>query len=77
MSPFDLNIRHLAAHVAIATTGPLSEAARRIHLSQPAVTQAMAKLERQLGTPLALALGESEAALVEPAALAGRERSTE
>jgi len=52
MSPFDLNIRHLAAHATIAATGSLSDAARRIHLSQPAVTQGVAKLERQLDTSL-------------------------
>jgi len=54
MAVYDLNIRHLAAHVAIVASGSASDAARRIHLSQPAVTQGIAKLERQLGQSLFL-----------------------
>lgn len=52
MDPHDLNIRHLSAHAAIVETGSISEAARRINLSQPSVTQAIAKLESQLGVSL-------------------------
>jgi LysR family transcriptional regulator of gallate degradation len=50
--PHDFNLRHLAAHAAIVATGSLSDAARRIHLTQPALTQGLAKLERQLAVDL-------------------------
>ena len=36
----------------IAETGSLSEAAEKAHLSQPAMTQCLAKLEREAGWPL-------------------------
>jgi len=52
MTPYDLNIRHLAAHAAIVRHGSVTDAARKIHLSQPAVTQAISKLETQLGERL-------------------------
>ncbi|MCB2101681.1 MAG: LysR family transcriptional regulator [Rhodobacterales bacterium] len=46
------NIRHLRAFREVARCGSISQAAERIHLSQPAITQALAKLEDGLGTPL-------------------------
>jgi DNA-binding transcriptional LysR family regulator len=52
MSPFDLNLRHLRALGAIAEAGNISAAARLIGLSQPALTQGLAKLEAQFGTAL-------------------------
>ena len=52
MRATDLNLRHLRATVATAATGGVSAAARDVHLTQPAVTQGIAKLERQLGVPL-------------------------
>ena len=52
MGPHDINLRHLAAHAAIVASGSVSDAARRVHLSQPAVTQGLAKLERQFALPL-------------------------
>ncbi len=52
MDPYVLNLRHLAAHAAIVGSGSLSEGSRRVHLTQPAVTQGIAKLERQLGVDL-------------------------
>lgn len=52
MSPFDLNIRHLRAVQAIVETGSITAAARVVNLTQPAITQGVAKLEQQLGLPL-------------------------
>lgn len=48
----DLNLRHLAALAAVRSAGSISAAARTVHLTQPAITQSIAKLERQLDTPL-------------------------
>lgn len=52
MDPLGLNLRHLRAFADVAAVGSVSHAARRVHLSQPAITQAIAKLERQLGARL-------------------------
>lgn len=52
MKPTDLNLRHLRAVLATAATGGVSAAAREVNLTQPAVTQGIAKLERQLGLRL-------------------------
>lgn len=52
MDPYTFNLRHLAAHAAIAASGSLSYGARHVYLTQPAVTQGIAKLERQLGVAL-------------------------
>lgn len=49
---WSLNIRHLRALAAICRLGSVSAAAQAINLSQPAVTQGMARLEQQLGRPL-------------------------
>jgi DNA-binding transcriptional LysR family regulator len=51
-SPFDLNIRHLRALIAIQDRGSISAAAGSVSLSQPALTQGLAKLERQFGYTL-------------------------
>ncbi|GAA0314936.1 LysR family transcriptional regulator [Sphingomonas oligophenolica] len=51
-TPFDLNLRHLRALAAIVARGSMSAAAEDVSLSQPALTQGLAKLEAQLGTPL-------------------------
>jgi len=52
MQPEALNLRHLAALAATARLGSLSAAAQAISLTQPALTQGLAKLERQFGEPL-------------------------
>jgi len=52
IGPFDLNLRHLRGTVAIAAHGNMGAAARAVSLSQPALTQGLAKLERQLGVEL-------------------------
>jgi LysR family transcriptional regulator, regulator for genes of the gallate degradation pathway len=43
------NIRHLLAFTEVARHGSVSAAARAIHLSQPAVSQEIARVERLLG----------------------------
>lgn len=50
----DFNLRHLAAVAAVRSLGTISGAARTVHLTQPAITQGIAKLERALGIPLFL-----------------------
>lgn len=52
MSPYHLNLRHLLAVRAIARLGGVSHACAVVHLSQPALTQALVKLERALGQRL-------------------------
>ena len=52
MKPDQFNIRHLAAMAAIVDQGSVSLAARAVNLTQPAVTQGIAKLEAQLGVAL-------------------------
>lgn len=48
----DLNIRHLSAAVAIARVGSISGTAEVIHITQPALTNALRKLEAQLANRL-------------------------
>lgn len=52
MRPFELNMRHLRALSAVVQCGSLSRAADAVGLSQPALTQGLGKLERQLGLAL-------------------------
>ncbi|MGW4486839.1 LysR substrate-binding domain-containing protein [Amycolatopsis sp. NPDC004368] len=47
-----MEIREMRAFVAVVEEGGLSAAARRLHVSQPAVTQTVQALERQLGVQL-------------------------
>jgi DNA-binding transcriptional LysR family regulator len=49
---FDVNLRHLRALAAAIEHGSISAAAAAVALSQPALTQGLAKLERQLGATL-------------------------
>lgn len=51
-SPFELNLRHLRAVLAIREHGSITAASEAVFLSQPALTQGIAKLERQLGCAL-------------------------
>ncbi|KAB2914276.1 MAG: LysR family transcriptional regulator [Hyphomicrobiaceae bacterium] len=46
------NFRHLRAYCAVAERRSVSRAADQVHLSQPAITQAISKLEKRLGVPL-------------------------
>ena len=52
VAPFDLNLRHLRALSAVVAQGSLSAAAQAVNLSQPALTQGLGKLERQLDARL-------------------------
>ncbi|PSL18931.1 LysR family transcriptional regulator [Shimia abyssi] len=46
------NIRHMRVFLEAAATGSVSHAAERCHLSQPAATQAITRLESDLGAAL-------------------------
>ncbi|MCY4166911.1 MAG: LysR family transcriptional regulator [Rhodobacter sp.] len=46
------NIRHMRVFLETARTGSVSVAAQRCHLSQPAATQALSRLEAAIGTQL-------------------------
>ena len=52
LAPFDLNMRALRALAVLVRRGTVSAAAAEIGLSQPALTQGLSKLERQLGRRL-------------------------
>lgn len=52
MEPLDLNLRHLHALATAAELGSISLASVAESLSQPALTQGIAKIERQLGVVL-------------------------
>ncbi|UVO50624.1 LysR family transcriptional regulator [Sphingomonas sp. SUN019] len=80
--PFDLNLRHLRSLSAVVEHGTLSAAAARIGLSQPALTQGLSKLERQLGAALfdrrpdGLAATAAGKAMADRAAAAFRQLAT-
>lgn len=46
------NLRHLRVFLAVAKTGSITRAAEMSFVSQPAVTQAISKLETEAGEPL-------------------------
>ena len=52
MNPMDLNLRHVRAFLAVAELGSFTRAAERLHLSQPALTVQIRKLEQALETRL-------------------------
>lgn len=52
MEIWEFNLRHLRAAVSIGHLGTISAAAQAIHISQPAITQGIVKLEAQLRQPL-------------------------
>ena len=68
MTPDQFNIRHLSAVAAVVAQGSVSLAARAVNLTQPAVTQGIAKMEAQLG----LALFERQPGGMAPTAAAER-----
>lgn len=47
-----MEIRQLRAFVAIAETGTFTSAARRVHVTQAAISMQIRQLEREIGTPL-------------------------
>ena len=64
----ELNLRHLRAFCEVAERGSISAAADNIHLTQPAISQAMSKLERIVGIRLFLRTSTGMQ-LTEPGAL--------
>jgi molybdate transport repressor ModE-like protein len=52
MNPNDLDLRLLRSFVAVAHSGKISAAAKQLHLSQPAVTAHLRRLEEIVGKPL-------------------------
>lgn len=68
MLPSVPNIRHLAALVATVRHGSLTRAAKAVNLTQPALTQAIARLEADLGCAL-FERGAGGMAPTEPALL--------
>ncbi|MCE7798033.1 LysR family transcriptional regulator [Sphingobium sufflavum] len=52
MQADQFNIRHLAAMVAVIDQGSVNLATQTVNLTQPAITQGIAKLEAQLGLSL-------------------------
>lgn len=53
-SPPDLEVRHLRAFVTLAELGHVTAAAQVLRLAQSTVSEAIAALERALGTPVTL-----------------------
>jgi DNA-binding transcriptional LysR family regulator len=49
---WEMNLRHLRAFATIADVGGIARAARRLHLSQPALSRQIQMLESELGVPL-------------------------
>ena len=47
-----MELRELTAFVAVAEEGGMSASSRRLHISQPALSQTVSALERQLGVKL-------------------------
>lgn len=72
LSPFDLNLRHLRGFLVVCDQGSVSAAAQLMGLSQPALTQALGKLERQLGLSLFERVGPGMRATAAAHALAPR-----
>lgn len=54
MTPADFNLRHLRALCKTARLGSVSAASGAVHLSQPAITQALSRMEAQVGATLFL-----------------------
>ena len=50
--PLNLHLQQLAYIRALERSGTLTEAARRLQVSQPALSQSLSQLERRLGVPL-------------------------
>ena len=75
IDPFDLNLRHLAAAAAMAARGSMAAASAAVGISQPALTQGLAKLERQLGVHLFERQPDGMAATPAGATIARRTRA--
>ena len=62
-----MDIRHLRYFIAIVDSGSLSEASRRLHIVQPALSQRLSSLEEELGVQL-LVRGRSGVAVTDAGA---------
>ncbi len=63
-----VSLRQLEIFHTVVVTGSISRAARRMGLSQPTVSQQLAKMEETLGTPLFRRNRDFDAALTPPGA---------
>jgi DNA-binding transcriptional LysR family regulator len=67
----DIELRHLRYFVALADAGSFTDAARRMHIAQPTLSQQIRRLEELIGAPLlirrreGLSLTEAGAVLLE------------
>ena len=59
MEDFVFSLHELDIFLTAAELGNFSEAARRLHISQPAVSQAISSLEKHFGIDLFLRHGRS------------------
>ncbi len=50
--PLNLHLHHLAYLCEVQRSGTFTAAPRRLHISQSALSQALAEFERRLGVPL-------------------------
>jgi DNA-binding transcriptional LysR family regulator len=50
--PLDISLKQLEMFRAVVVAGSITKASRRLGLSQPSISQQLAKLEEMLGTPL-------------------------
>jgi DNA-binding transcriptional LysR family regulator len=70
-----LDIRRLSLFLAVVEHGGFTRAAQAVHISQPALSQAIAELEAELGGPLFHRLGRTVELTDAGAALAGPARA--
>src|SRR5438105_678209 len=54
-----LNLHHLRLFAAVADRGGFTAAAESLRITQPAISKALAELERQVGVPLLDRVGRS------------------
>src|ERR1035437_5149890 len=69
-----LDIRRLSLFLAVVEHGGFTRAAQAVHISQPALSQAIAELEAELGGPLFHRLGRTVELTDAGGALAGPAR---
>jgi DNA-binding transcriptional LysR family regulator len=70
-----LDVRRLSLFLAVADLGGFTRAAEAVHISQPALSQAIAELEAELGGPLFHRLGRNVTLTDAGSALVGPARS--